>query len=143
MADVVAATVAAGSAELAEPAVQHRRRSSRVASEALDFITTLAEKRLDVRYLDPEQGDVRDTAADTTRARQLLGFQPSTSLEEGLAAEFEWICELMRTQKTNPRPAPAAPKAGITTRLFLGTSAAPGYSSLSRLSRCSLKPQPV
>ena len=32
-----------------------------------------------------------DTGADTSRARDELGYAPSTSVEEGLAAEFEWV----------------------------------------------------
>lgn len=39
----------------------------------------------------PEQdGDVRHTWADTTRAREALGYAPRVSLSEGLAAQVEW-----------------------------------------------------
>ena len=39
----------------------------------------------------PEQaGDVRHTWADTTRAREVLGYAPRVSLSEGLAAQVEW-----------------------------------------------------
>jgi nucleoside-diphosphate-sugar epimerase len=34
---------------------------------------------------------MRDTFADTTRAREDLGFAPSTSLERGLEAECAWM----------------------------------------------------
>jgi UDP-glucuronate 4-epimerase len=37
-----------------------------------------------------EQGDVRDTGADTTRARQQLGFEPAVDIEAGLSMQFEW-----------------------------------------------------
>lgn len=36
-------------------------------------------------------GDVRRTWADLTRARDLLGYQPRTSLEEGLLKFVEWL----------------------------------------------------
>ena len=40
----------------------------------------------------PEQkGDMRDTYADTTRARADLGFTPSVTLEEGLRAMYRWM----------------------------------------------------
>jgi UDP-glucuronate 4-epimerase len=42
-------------------------------------------------YRPLQHGDVRDTWADTIRARTELGFQPQVSLEEGLRAEVEWI----------------------------------------------------
>lgn len=39
----------------------------------------------------PEQaGDVRHTWADTSRAREVLGYAPRVSLPEGLAAQVEW-----------------------------------------------------
>jgi nucleoside-diphosphate-sugar epimerase len=34
---------------------------------------------------------MRDTFADTSRARADLGFEPRHSLEQGLAAECEWM----------------------------------------------------
>jgi UDP-glucose 4-epimerase len=39
----------------------------------------------------PQPGDVRDTWADTSRARQVLGFAPRVSLREGLARQVEWL----------------------------------------------------
>jgi nucleoside-diphosphate-sugar epimerase len=33
---------------------------------------------------------VLHTGADIGRAREALGYEPSTSLEDGLRAEFEW-----------------------------------------------------
>lgn len=39
----------------------------------------------------PQPGDVRHTWADTTRARDLLGFSPRVSLREGLARQVEWL----------------------------------------------------
>jgi nucleoside-diphosphate-sugar epimerase len=41
-------------------------------------------------------GDVRHTYADTTRARAELGFDPKTSLPEGLAAQVAWVDEARR-----------------------------------------------
>jgi nucleoside-diphosphate-sugar epimerase len=39
------------------------------------------------------EGDVRDSQADITKARTLLGYSPSVGLEEGLRATIEW-CRL-------------------------------------------------
>jgi UDP-glucose 4-epimerase len=38
-----------------------------------------------------QKGDVRHTYADTSRARAAIGFNPQTSLEEGLAAQYRWL----------------------------------------------------
>jgi UDP-glucuronate 4-epimerase len=62
-------------------------------NEALSEIAALAGRPLDVRRSGRESGDVLHTAADVARARDELGFAPSTSLREGLSAEFAWVSE--------------------------------------------------
>jgi len=42
------------------------------------------------RHEPPRAGDVRDSLADLTRARTLLGYQPRVNLEDGLRLTFEW-----------------------------------------------------
>jgi nucleoside-diphosphate-sugar epimerase len=39
----------------------------------------------------PQPGDVRHTWADTSRARDVLGFSPRVSLPDGLARQVEWL----------------------------------------------------
>jgi nucleoside-diphosphate-sugar epimerase len=41
-------------------------------------------------YLPGRQGDVRDSQADITKARDLLGYEPVVSFEEGLGHTIEW-----------------------------------------------------
>jgi len=45
-------------------------------------------------YQDRARGDARHTAADTTRARTLLGYLPQVSLAEGLEREWHWVRSL-------------------------------------------------
>jgi nucleoside-diphosphate-sugar epimerase len=40
-----------------------------------------------------QAGDVRHTWADTTAARESLGFVPQVKLRDGLAAEVAWLQE--------------------------------------------------
>src|SRR2546423_2863149 len=42
------------------------------------------------RYEPPRRGDVRHSLADRTRARELLGYEPKVSLEDGLRRTFDW-----------------------------------------------------
>jgi len=99
--DVVAAMEAAASARLLDDERVYNVGGGAPTSlrDALDLITDIAGKHLDVRYVGPEDGDVRDTQADTSRARRQLGFAPATSLEDGLAAEFEWLARIVQEEQ--------------------------------------------
>jgi len=99
VADVVAATRAAAETETAPGRVYNIGGGDRVSvNRALETLAGLAGRPLDVRRGDRQTGDVRDTAADTERARTELGFVPATSLEAGLAAELAWVREQARPQ---------------------------------------------
>ena len=41
-------------------------------------------------YTDPRPGDVRDSQADISKAKRLLGYEPTVSFEEGLRRTVEW-----------------------------------------------------
>jgi UDP-glucose 4-epimerase len=69
---------------------------SRVSiTEVLDLIARITNRPLDIRREPPQKGDMRDTSADTTRARADLGFVPSATLESGLTAECEWLSRVI------------------------------------------------
>jgi UDP-glucuronate 4-epimerase len=59
-------------------------------NEAIAILESIAGRRLDVQRDKAVAGDQRRTKADTTRIREDLGWEPSTSLEEGLRAQWEW-----------------------------------------------------
>jgi nucleoside-diphosphate-sugar epimerase len=52
------------------------------------LVERLAGMQLAVRYEPAAVGDVRRTAADTTRIRSELAWHPQTSLADGLAAQI-------------------------------------------------------
>lgn len=90
--DVVQATRAASASAAAAGKVFNVGGGNRVTlNEVLEQLEQLADRPLDVRRTDVERGDVRDTGADTTRARAELGYAPATELRAGLAAELEWL----------------------------------------------------
>jgi UDP-glucose 4-epimerase len=47
-----------------------------------------------LKRFDRQKGDVRHTSARLDLARGKLGYAPKVGLEEGLAAEWQWICSL-------------------------------------------------
>ncbi len=59
-------------------------------NETIALLESIAGRRLEIHRRDAIDGDQRRTKADTTRIRNDLGWQPSTSLEDGLKAQWEW-----------------------------------------------------
>jgi nucleoside-diphosphate-sugar epimerase len=59
-------------------------------NDAIEVFEQLAGKRLDVRRGEAVPGDQRRTAADTSRIRQELGWNPTVSLADGLARQWKW-----------------------------------------------------
>jgi UDP-glucose 4-epimerase len=49
-------------------------------------------------YAAERAGDVRDSQADITKARELLGYSPSISFDEGLARTIKWYTESRATR---------------------------------------------
>ncbi len=89
--DAVAATILA--AERGTPGRAYNiGGGSRVSvNDVLQIVERISGRRLDVRREPAQKGDMRDTYADTSRARAELGFAPATSLADGLAAEYRWL----------------------------------------------------
>lgn len=89
--DAVAATAAAGTRGV-PGAVYNIGGGARVSmNEVLDTLAGVVGRRLDVRREDVQKGDMRDTYADTSRARHDLGFSPTVALADGLRAEYDWL----------------------------------------------------
>ncbi len=60
-------------------------------NQLVDIVCDIAGKRLVKRHdLTKPQG-VRGRNSDNSRLRQVLGWEPSTSLEEGLTVTYRWI----------------------------------------------------
>jgi UDP-glucose 4-epimerase len=62
-------------------------------NQVLELVGEVTGRRPDVIREEAQKGDVRDTSADTSAARQDLGFRSTVSLREGLAREWDWIRE--------------------------------------------------
>ena len=65
-------------------------------NQLLDIVSEIAGKRLTKRHdLSRPQG-VRGRNSDNTRLRQVLEWEPSISLEEGLATTYHWIEKMLK-----------------------------------------------
>jgi len=62
--------------------------------DAIKTIEELVGKKAKIKNIEKQKGDVRDTLADTSLARDLIGYNPKVILKEGLEKEISWIKEL-------------------------------------------------
>jgi nucleoside-diphosphate-sugar epimerase len=51
-------------------------------------------KKMDVRYLDPRPGDVRHSLADIALAKELIGYEPTVTWENGISPTIEFMRHL-------------------------------------------------
>ncbi|HEY6041889.1 MAG TPA: NAD-dependent epimerase/dehydratase family protein [Anaerolineae bacterium] len=64
---------------------------SRVTLAAtLELLSDIMQVQPQIEYKPAAAGDQRHTSADTTRARNEIGFDPRVKLEEGLRRQVEW-----------------------------------------------------
>jgi nucleoside-diphosphate-sugar epimerase len=59
-------------------------------NETVALLTKLSGTKLEAKYEPPRDGDIRDSQADITLARELLKYEPSVSFEEGLSRTLDW-----------------------------------------------------
>jgi len=59
-------------------------------NELFRTLRELTGRSVNPSYLPPRAGDVRDSQADISRARRLLGYEPLVPFEEGLRRTVEW-----------------------------------------------------
>jgi len=61
--------------------------------EAIETLGRVAGRRLEVVRSPRVEGDVMRTAADTSRIRDEIGWEPGTPFEEGLEAQWRWAAD--------------------------------------------------
>jgi nucleoside-diphosphate-sugar epimerase len=67
-------------------------------NETIDLLERISGRTLEVTHRPAVAGDQRRTSADTTRIRRELGWEPSTSLEDGLRAQWGWVSSRVAAQ---------------------------------------------
>jgi UDP-glucuronate 4-epimerase len=93
--DAVNATVAAATARAQAEVVNVGSARSVPLADVLDAVAHLSGASVPVLRRVAQPGDVDATAADLTRARALLGYEPQVDLAEGLREQWGWLaaCE--------------------------------------------------
>ena len=90
--NVVGANLLAAESTSAVGSVMNIANGERVTLNQLLEIMKSVTGNADVKaqYLPERAGDVRDSLADLTQARALLGYEPQVDLEEGLRLTLAW-----------------------------------------------------
>jgi nucleoside-diphosphate-sugar epimerase len=59
-------------------------------NDVLRVLAKISGKTLDTKYDPPRDGDIRDSQADISQAKEFLGYDPQVSFEEGMSRTLEW-----------------------------------------------------
>ncbi len=90
VADAVSATILAMERAPSGRAYNVGGGSETSLRDVLELLQELSGRRLQLLYEPVAAGDVRRTAADTSLAQHELGWEPCTSLRDGLLAHLLW-----------------------------------------------------
>jgi nucleoside-diphosphate-sugar epimerase len=88
--NVVDATLRAGEADGASGQIFNIANGSPASVNVLaDTIGRILDKPVTKEHLPPRAGDIRDSWADLSKAKSMLGYEPQTGLEDGLRRTIE------------------------------------------------------
>jgi nucleoside-diphosphate-sugar epimerase len=90
VADAVEATIAAMEGASGGATYNVGGGEEETVRGAIALLERVSGRRLDVRYGEQVPGEVRRTKADIGRIRAELGWEPRTSIEVGLTAQWAW-----------------------------------------------------
>lgn len=61
-------------------------------NQTLRLLEKFSGRAAQPTYAEPRQGDIRDSQADISLAREKLGYEPRVGFEEGLRRTWDWYC---------------------------------------------------
>jgi nucleoside-diphosphate-sugar epimerase len=89
--NVVDETLRACEAQGASGMVFNGGTAARITlNQVLKSLERITGKKIHAQYEPPRTGDIRDSQADISLARRVLGYEPRVQFEEGLKRTWEW-----------------------------------------------------
>ncbi len=67
-------------------------------NQTIALLNRIFGREVTPRYDPPRPGDVRESRADISRARQVLGYEPRVRFEPGLRQTVEWYKKMMNAE---------------------------------------------
>jgi nucleoside-diphosphate-sugar epimerase len=93
--DAVAANLAAATVPKAVGEIFNIGGGSRVVlTQVLNTMEEIVGRPIKRNHIEKAMGDARHTAADVSKARRILGYEPRVWLREGLTQEWFWVKSL-------------------------------------------------
>jgi UDP-glucose 4-epimerase len=90
----VQATLLACDAPAASGKVVNVGTGERISlNRTLELLREISGNALEAKYEPAREGDIRDSQADITLSRELLGYDPTVNFAEGLRRTFTWYQE--------------------------------------------------
>jgi len=92
--DIVAANLALLDTDAADGEVLNVGSTGTITIQELaEHIVEATGADVEIEYADAKAADARHTQADVSRARELLGYEPTTSIREGVSRFVDWYRE--------------------------------------------------
>lgn len=89
--NVVDETLRACEAPAASGVVFNGGTGSRITlNQVIDLLKKISGQKIEAAYEPARNGDIRDSQADISLARRMLGYEPRVLFEEGLRRTWEW-----------------------------------------------------
>jgi nucleoside-diphosphate-sugar epimerase len=66
-------------------------------NQTLALLEKITGRPAKAKYIQPREGDIRDSQADISLAKDVLGYNPRIGFEEGLKHTWEWFCTAQNT----------------------------------------------
>lgn len=93
--DIVQANIDAALAQTRGSVFNIGGGSRVTVNQVLELISEIVGKKLNVKYLPREYGDVKHTAADTREALRAFSYAAKVSLKDGLVMQANWLKEIL------------------------------------------------
>jgi len=101
--DIVSGVVAALDADLGYEIINLGNSQTVVLRDLIALVETLVGKEARIVPLPMQPGDVPHTWADISKARRLLGYDPRTSIEEGMKHFVAWYRQEVLSEQAEPK----------------------------------------
>src|SRR5271156_2754107 len=77
-------------------------------NDVVQLLSKISGTPMEAKHDPPRDGDIRDSQADITQARNFLGYDPQVDFEEGLRRTFDWYRTTQQAKLQAQAQAPAS-----------------------------------